>query len=323
METGCIDSPATSSDPDLYVNEFELIWGLFDSEYIGFAVKGIDWDAVYTQYLPQAEQVSSREGMTALTTDMLGSLVDCYVWLLDPQYEKIGTYTPDIHMNFDMDVLMDYLEPWGFEWKQEDMWGFCFAGSDSIPYFVFCTWDDDFNISLFDNVLEPLLDRPGLIIDIRMNPGGSELPVNKVVRRYVDQLRTGHLTQQRLNSETHDLTDPVPVQLHPRSWYFGNHVLLLTGEYNTGASEQFICDMAVLPQVTLVGDTTLGASDWPEVYWPLPEEWSVTCPARTVLRPDTTYIEGVGIPPEIYVEATEDDFQSGIDPILEYAVNWF
>jgi C-terminal processing protease CtpA/Prc len=45
----------------------------------------------------------------------------------------------------------------------------------------------------------------------------------------------------------------------------------------------------------------------------------VTCPSRTILRPDLTYIEDAGIPPDVYVEATEADFAGGIDPVLEYA----
>ena len=88
---------------------------------------------------------------------------------------------------------------------------------------------------------------------------------------------------------------------------------------NSGASEVFICEMAELPHVTLMGGLTLGAADWPVVYWELPENWYVSCPSRTILRPDTTVIEGTGIPPDIFVEATEADFESGIDPILERA----
>ena len=98
-----------------------------------------------------------------------------------------------------------------------------------------------------------------------------------------------------------------------------NPIVLLTGELKTGASEVFICEMAELPHVTVMGDSTTGAVDWPVVYWELPENWNVSCPARTVLRPDSTIIEGFGIIPDIYVEATEADFAMGVDPVLERA----
>jgi len=111
----------------------------------------------------------------------------------------------------------------------------------------------------------------------------------------------------------------MPHELHPRVWHFGNPVVVLAGNENGGASEVFVCDMAELPQVTIMGDTTLGAMDWPAGYWELPDNWFVTVPARTVLRPDTTFIEGAGIAPDIYVEATEEDFAAGVDPVLETA----
>ncbi|MBN1434682.1 hypothetical protein JW921_07980, partial [Candidatus Fermentibacterales bacterium] len=79
------------------------------------------------------------------------------------------------------------------------------------------------------------------------------------------------------------------------------------------------CEMAELPQVELVGDTTLGAANGPPVAWLLPESWYATCPERTVLRPDTAVIESHGIPPGVVVDASEEDFQNGVDPVLEHA----
>ncbi|MDM7971443.1 MAG: S41 family peptidase [candidate division Zixibacteria bacterium] len=319
LQTGCIDSPATTGAPGQYASEFQLIWDLFDTEYVGFEVKGVDWDAVYGQYSPLADTVMTREGMTDLTLSMLSSLEDYHVRLVDPSFAQILTYDPVIVPNHDPGVLMDYLEPCGFQWMQEGIWGYCLAGPDSIPCFVIASWDSDFNISLFDDLLQPALDRPGLIIDIRMNPGGSEAPVDNVVRRFVDQLRIGYLWQERSGGGTHELTPPMPHELHPRVWRFGNPVVVLAGNENGGASEVFVCDMAELPQVTIMGDTTLGAIDWPAGYWELPDNWYVTCPSRTVLRPDTTFIEGAGIPPDFFVETTEEDFAAGVDPVLEAA----
>ncbi|MCK5035732.1 MAG: hypothetical protein KAS73_07570 [Candidatus Sabulitectum sp.] len=319
LQSGCIDSPATTEPPDEFASEFQLIWDLFDGQYVGFAVKDVNWDFVYSQYHSQAEDVSSREEMTELTIAMLSELTDFHVWLLDPSWNSIKTYSPEIYENYHMDVLMSYLEPWGFQWMQEDIWGYCVAGEDSIPYFVISSWSSDFNTSLFRNVLQLFLDSPGLILDIRMNPGGVESPVNNTARMFVDQLRTGYLWQQRISCDTHELSQPEEYNLYPQGWFFENPVVLLTGEMNAGASEVFVCEMAELPHVTLMGDSTAGAADWPAIYWELPGNWYVACPSRTVLRPDSSVIEGVGIAPDIFVEATEADFASGVDPVLERA----
>ncbi len=318
--SSCIDSPATVPDPDLLESEMLLVWELFDERYVGFEHRSVDWGQAWNIYSTGLDTVTSREQMLALTAGMLGELQDVHVWLSDPSTGRIATYDPPVHDNFDMDVLMEYLQPWGFEWSEEDVWGCCLAGPDSIPYFVIASWEFDMNISLFDNTLERMLDAPGLVLDVRMAEGGSESPVSKVVRRFVDQQRVGHLLQYRQSTGNHDLTAPEEVILHPRLWHFGSEVLVLAGERSSGAAELFVCDLAELPHVTVVGDTTRGGADWPADSWPLTEGWCVTCPSRTVLRADTTVIEGAGIPPDIYVHADSSDFQSGIDPILEYAL---
>jgi len=316
LQSGCIDSPATTETPGKFESEFQLIWDLFDGHYAGFAVKDVNWNSVYSQYHSQAGDVSSREEMTELTVAMLSELSDCHIQLLDPSRNTIETYSPDVWQNCDTDVLMSYLEPWGFQWMQEGIWGYCLAGADSIPYFVITTWSSDFNLSLFSNVLQPLLDRPGLILDIRMNPGGVEGSVNNTARMFVDELRTGYLWQQRNSCDTHELTEPEEYQLHPGGWFFDNPVVLLTGEMNAGASEVFACEMAELPHITLVGGSTAGSTDWPVTYWELPDNWHIACPSRTILRPDSSIIEGYGIIPDVIIEATEADFENGVDPIL-------
>jgi carboxyl-terminal processing protease len=320
--TGCIDDPVVNTIPGEYQQEYTLLWNLFNDEYVGFALKQTDWDALFEEYLAQAQALDSREEMTALTIALLGNLEDCNVSLFDPSWNQIPAFEPEISVNFDMDVLMSYLEPGGYQWMQTGIWGYCLAGPDSVPYFVVSSWDPSLNISLFDNVLLPLLEEPGVIIDLRMNSLGAQGPASNFVRRFVDQIRVGHMDQERSGSESHELADPVPVNLIPRGWHFQGQVVLLTGETNSGVCEMFICDMGELPNVISVGDTTLGAGNWSFQYRELVDGWRVSCPTLTLLRADSTPVEGNGVPPDIFVDVTEDDFQAGIDPVLEYAFEY-
>ncbi len=322
LQSACIDNPATTEPPEPFVSEFQLIWDLFDTQYVGFVLKDVNWDSVYNQYYDLADNVSTREEMTELTVNLLSELTDYHVRLIDPTGSSIFTYSPEIQQNYDIDVLMSYLEPYGFQWMQEDIWGYCLVGADSIPYFVISVWSSDFNTSLFSNVLQPLLSKPGLIIDIRMNTGGLEGPVNNVTRMFIDQLRTGYLYQERISSDNHELDNPIEYLMYPRGWYFSNPVILLTGETNTGASEIFVCEMTELPHVTTMGGTTMGAVNLSATAWELPDNYFVLCPTRTILRADSTVIEGVGLLPDIPIEATEADFAQGIDPILENAFEY-
>lgn len=107
----------------------------------------------------------------------------------------------------------------------------------------------------------------------------------------------------------------------PRGWHYQGQVILLTGEGNTGSSEVFICDMAEFPHVTTVGDTTGGSGNWQTEAWLLPDGWHIVCPVVTLARADSSLVERTGVFPDHLVEATEADFQSGYDPVLEYALD--
>jgi hypothetical protein len=319
---GCIDNPAENPSPDPFVSEYRLIWDLFDSRYVGFMLKGTDWNQVYQQFLPEAEETESREEMTALAVEMLSILEDRQIVLYDPAWLPLATWNQEFFTNCDSALLMDYLSPYGFQWMQQDIWGYCLAGGDSIPYFVFADWNPELNLSLLDNVLFPLKDSPAIILDARLCGGGSREPGINVARRFVDQQRTGFLTQRRAGPEGFELTEPEPYILIPRGWHAGGTLVVLAGQRNAAAAEVFLSCVGALPQAVIMGDTTMGSSNWPVEVWELPEGWHVSVPGDTFLLPDSSVIEGAGIIPDQVVEASGADFSAGVDPVLEYAFQW-
>ncbi len=315
----CINDPSESSIPGVYQQEFLLLWNLFDESYVGFQEKDVDWELCYSMYLEDAGSIASREEMTALELQLLSHLEDRSIRLISPGGSSYYPYEPDHFVNCDSAVLMEYLEPSGFQWTQEGLWGFCLAGPDSIPYFVIRAWDSSFNMSLFDNILHPLAQEPAVIIDIRLASGSHDGTAANCARRFVDAQVIGHYTQERLGPENHDLAPPVPVTLIPRGWHFEGEVLLLTGEGDSGTSEMFACDMSQLPSVTIMGDTTRGKGNWISEYRELPDGWHVTCPGTTLLTADSLYIEGAGLLPDMLISSSSEDFQNGVDPVLEAA----
>lgn len=319
--TGCIDDPVTNTVPGEYEQEFQLIWNLFDENYVGFAVSGFNWNAVYDMYLQESRQVQSREEMAELTLSLLGGLQDSHVRLVDPGGNTMPSWQPDVFVNCSEEVLLNYLEPWGFQWIQDEIWGYCLAGTDSVPYFVLKSLHPEFNLSLFDNILLPLVNEPVLILDARLCSEGADGTASNLVRRFADIERTVHMTRQRVGVSSWELAEPQPVFVIPRGWHFEGQVILLTGEGNSGTSEVFICDMAEFPQATTVGDTTGGSGNWQTEAWLLPGGLYITCPVVTLTRADSTLVEGIGILPDHFVEATAADFQAGFDPVLEYALD--
>jgi C-terminal processing protease CtpA/Prc len=165
-----------------------------------------------------------------------------------------------------------------------------------------------------------------MIIDVRMSDDISLIPAQMIPALFADQNRTLFFTQYRTGPAHSDLSNLTRYTVAPRVWAYTEPVIILTGEQVTGAAEAFVSAMEHIPHVTLIGDTTGGGGNIPgyfnQMYWPVWESSSVTCPFARVFTADTVSIEGIGILPDIYVQTTPADFLAGHDPVLEYAIEW-
>ena len=85
--------------------------------------------------------------------------------------------------------------------------------------------------------------------------------------------------------------------------------------------ESFISAMGEIPTVTVIGDTTGGSTGNPE-FFPLRDGWSYAVPRWMAYTADLRVIEWNGIPPDILVPVTREDFAAGRDPVLEFALEW-
>ena len=317
----CVDDPVGLGDHDEFVAQFELIWEQYDQSYVGFVYQeSVDWDQVYSEYSARADTVTLQASFMELMSEMLAQLED-YSICLTSGGGWTEPYVPDVEPNYDWDVLwVNYIEPAGFEWFEDGVWGYCVM--DSVVYLLIAEWDTSVYGGYLDEVLEANPGAPAVIIDQRPAGGGSVERIGQVARRFNDEIRVGYFTVQRDGPGRTDLTDPEPRHIYALfSWYEGP-VAVLNGETCNGAAEMFACMAAELPNTTLIGDTTMAQVN-SSFLLSLPGENAYTVPYETVLRADTaTWVQVAGVPPDIYVETTEEDFGAGIDPVLEYALNW-
>jgi C-terminal processing protease CtpA/Prc len=77
--------------------------------------------------------------------------------------------------------------------------------------------------------------------------------------------------------------------------------------------------MRTLPNVTVIGDTTGGASGNPATF-PLANGWQFTVPRWMEFGPDREPIEGRGVPPHIVIPWVPAEYDSDRDPLIDAAV---
>ena len=69
---------------DDYVGIFEQAWNIVNANYVRDNFNGVDWDAIYDEYLPLAEDVQSSEELWDLLTDLILELGDSHSRFVPP-----------------------------------------------------------------------------------------------------------------------------------------------------------------------------------------------------------------------------------------------
>lgn len=151
-------------------------------------------------------------------------------------------------------------------------------------------------------------DRQGIIIDQRFNGGG-------ITPDYLIEWRRRRPIYYYRFREGDDIATPV----NP-----GPAVsVLITNEHNGSAAETFALMFKLARVGQIVGMRTYGAGIGPYVFTPqLIDGGRIQIPNRAAYNPDGSSwgIENIGVPPDIEVEITPQDFIAGRDPQLDRAI---
>jgi C-terminal processing protease CtpA/Prc len=163
-------------------------------------------------------------------------------------------------------------------------------------------------------------DAPGLIIDVRSNAGGTDQTALAFASRFTTRAFTASYVEIRTDSLVKDIEMPLARTIGPRGgWQFTRPVVVLSGRGGFSATESFVAAMRTLPQVTVVGDTTGGASGNPATF-SLGNGWHFTVPRWLEFGPDKRPIEGRGVAPHLAMTWDPASYDSARDPLIDAAV---
>ena len=317
--SACVEPPTGVTPSGGMVCDFLTVWEEFEQFYPEFTSKGMDWELIYGEYLPLAEAADSTEQlMLDVILPMLAELQDCHVWIMSPTDVFYYTWEPEIEENYDINLLLSrYLIPNGFTgWYR----GVGYCPPDQLPYLSINVWVSDLNLERIDEFIALAEDCPAIILDTRMNPGGNNILCEETAGRFAGEEVLSWYARSRRGPD-YDDCEYYPVFTGPEgpAQYAGT-VILLIGEFSASSAEDFACSMMNLPNVVMVGDTTLGAGCCP-YFVELSNRWQFTAVSWSSRTSDDQPVEWLGIAPDIYVEATEQHFQQGFDPVMEYAMD--
>jgi len=316
---GWIVSPAESNQN---VADFEAAWAWVDSVYPVFDVKQVDWDRVYAEYRPLAEGALGDE-IFQLLHDMLSTLKDPHLYYKTKGGARFFPYmSPRLladRNTFSPQLLRSY-----FDGELH------VAGNDGVEYgildgnvgYVRIThFNEDGMMDDFPSVMAFVGATEGLIIDVRNNTGGDHDKVEAVVGMFIESQMAWPLAFQADGV----LVEPWPA-MQPNGSYprYVRPVVVLINGASLSSGELFPEVMKHLPNVTVVGHTTAGASCSDRGGFRgdrrLPSGKLIHIPTWCITRYDGVPWELVGVEPDIRVVQTEEDIAQGFDRQLEYAI---
>lgn len=308
--------PAGPSGTTDLAGQFNQVWTTFDQIYSYFDVKRINWNALRTEFEPRAASAGSQDRLMLVLQEMLGRLHDQHVVISGPG-TTLRTYVPGFFVNWDEGVWRQYLAR-----ANATMRGAAVSAvMNGVAYIAVSSWNPaQLSVADLDAFVDAFRDRPALIVDVRMNPGGDDSLAFQFAGRFTAATTIADYYQTRNGPNHGDFTPRTPRTVSPRgSFQFTRPVLLLTGRRSASSNEGFIAAMQELPNVTSAGDTSAGSSGNPQTFT-LPGGWSYTVSRWIHYTAAGQIIEDQGIQPRVNVPASAADFAGGRDPVLDFAL---
>jgi hypothetical protein len=327
---GCLHDPEGPPVPGCDMTSFIKSWETMESMYPLFIHKGIDWTEAAQAYYLQGTECTTEDELIQLAAEMTGLLEDPALFFYDRETgDTVFSFTRNYEINVDMDVLVEnYLEERGYRGVVQ---GFGSCDPAIFPYIYFEHLPDELTDTLavpaFDAFIQECVDLelPAVVIDLRMNPqypsGGFTGYSKLVMSRFMPRAKVSAVYRVRCGPGYGMLTDYHPwIQPGGNAQFLGD-VYLLVGDGCNHAAEDIAVNLSHFDNFCLVGDTTSGdITITAAVALNAESDWRMKYGFVTVLTNNYHWVQDVGIPPDVHIEAGPGDFAAGVDPVMEYVI---
>jgi len=301
---------------ELVRSSFDRLWQAYERQYAMFVLRPeVNWQQLRQKYQPQALKCTTAYEFAQVCAEMLKPLRDLHIWVtVDGQSIPVFDRPRQSNAN-----PLAYRSLIGSVRRASSKISWAYA-KDKIGFIVIDAWQGEELVDRFDEVLERMRDTRGLIIDVRLNGGGSETSARDVAGRFADKEYIYSYSQFRNGDEHTDLTEKYPRQFPTRGpWRYDRPVTVLIGQKCMSSNESFIAMMAECPQVTTMGDHTCGSSGNP-TFVNLPGNIRVSLPRWIDLLADGEPLDERGVQPDEYFPTKPESFTGERDDLLQTAI---
>jgi carboxyl-terminal processing protease len=264
---------------------FEVFWQTFEDNYAFFKLRNINWKAAYQEYRRRIDATTSDDSLFSVLSQMVTPFKDDHINIIIPgkrqfTVEKPSDFLNEFPNNSSRDSLWTVVDTslykkgfkkikgLGPEYRGKKL--FYFTSSKEYGYvrigrcFVSDETSDDSKADsalagqMFDSVLRELASVKAIILDARTNIGGNDEFAYAIAGRFVNRQMLGHSKKTR-NGGYEEFSPLEKWYIRPQTNKgFTKPVVLLTNDQTASAGDVFAMIMKALPQVSIVGENSLG-----------------------------------------------------------------
>jgi carboxyl-terminal processing protease len=231
--------------------------------------------------------------VTVLFVDEMDRPIEKRFTLVEPKGEKVvfGNL-PAFYLTFETDTLRD-----------------------GVGYFAFNSFFDPMKLmSAFGGAMQSFMHAPGMIIDVRGNPGGI-VTIGLGMAGWFIEGKNIDMGTMRTRGNTLKLV------INPREPGYKGPVAILVDEMSGSSSEIFAGGVQGLPGVRVFGSRTMGAT-LPSLAERLPNGDGFQYAFASYISRNGVELEGKGVIPDVATPLTRAALLEGRDPAVEAAVDW-
>ena len=274
----------------------------------------INWDSLGTIYRSNIFESMTEGEYFEEISDLLKEFRDPHIWVFTP-FDSL--YSID-HLGYSKNYISIIVEPYLKDIEIHSNKIKSAFINDSIGY-VFCKdfkGDENVNNKIYTTIINKFSNTKGLIIDLRINDGGSVYNAQNLLNKFSEERILWHTTQNRtldgFDEKFEWFIEPDINTFYPQK------VVVLNGRFTISAGERFAMGAKLIDNLTIVGDTTANTQG-SVMGREMLNGWKYTLTFEKCLDPDGVNYAGIGIPPDEYINF-DNSFSNDRDHILERAI---
>ena len=314
--SACITEDVLENTPE---GNLESLWQILDQHYCFFDYKyeeyGLDWNEVHSRYKTRVKSTSKSEDLFDVCYEMIRELRDGHVNITAAHdVARYWDWFENYPENFSDSIQRNYL---GKNYRISS--GIKYTILDDNIGYVYCSsFDSSFGDGNLSEIFRYMAICDGIIIDVRNNSGGMLTSALDLAGCLTNEKIVGGYIVHKTGAGHSDFSSPATIYVEPATGVrWQKNVAILTNRRSYSATNSFVMFAKACPNVTTVGDKTGGGAGLPFTS-ELPNGWSIRLSASPMYDKNMEQTE-MGIDPDVKVDISSEDYNKGIDTIIEAA----